>query len=81
MPRELPKRPVRPSVAKSEAAVKAAAKFQKGMPSRLVIEVSQAVREEVRIRAAERRLTQRAYLLTLLAEDGIAAAAEDLKRE
>jgi hypothetical protein len=80
MPRDTAKRPVRPSVARADAS-KAAEKFENGPPSRLVIEVSRAVREEVRIRAAERRLTQRAYLLTLLANDGVAAALEDLKRE
>jgi chromosome partitioning protein len=70
-------RPVRPSVAR-ESAARAAAKLERGAPSRLVIETSREVLKGVRLRAAQKGITVRAYVLELLAADGVDAARADL---
>jgi len=65
-------RPVRPSVAK------AAAKLERGAPARLVITTTRAVIKGAKLRAAQNGTTVRAYVLGLLAADGVDAARADL---
>lgn len=65
-------RPVRPSVAR------AAAKLEREEQARLVIKTSPAVLAALKIRAAQKGVPMRVYVLGLLAADGIEAASVDL---
>jgi hypothetical protein len=67
--------PAEPSIAK------AAAKFARGAPSRLVIDLlDDAVLVELKITAAQERKPMRVFVLEALAAKGIASAAAEVER-
>lgn len=70
------RRPVRPSNAKETAKLEAA-KLERAA-ARLVIETTDEVLRGVRLRAAQEGVTIRAYVLRLLAKDGVSAADKEV---
>jgi hypothetical protein len=50
---------------------KAAKKLQEGPPVRLVVDLPSALHRAVKLRAVERGMTIRDYVLELLAKDGV----------
>lgn len=67
-------RPVRPSAQRA-----AVAKVSRGEPVRLVFKVRPESRKALKVRAAQKEVTLRVYLLGLARADGVEIMDEDLK--
>ena len=59
---------VRPT---TQALSRAAAKLEEGPPARLTMELPEGIHRAMKLRAVERGMTIRDYVLELLAKDGI----------
>jgi len=77
-PAPKPGRPVRPSVARKDEAARQAAKLER-TSARLVVETNSTVLREVRLRAAEKGITVRAFVLQAIGESGVRSALEDIE--